>query len=372
MIYLDNNATTKPSLDVMEAMMFFLTDCYYNASASTSVFTGADQARDDAAKAMAELLNAEDSDCFTFTSGATESNNWILSSLRKSGRLGHLITSTIEHASVSEPLGELARCGFRVREVPVDNQGVVCLEDLRKALRPDTTLVSIIAANNETGVLQPINEIGQMVRQYSPNAIFHTDATQAVGKVSIDLQVGWADVDIVSFSAHKFHGPKGVGGVYHRPGIDLPPLLLGGGQEDGRRSGTTNTAGLAGLAVAAKGCKMNSAPVMKALRDQFEIELLSLFPGAQIHSMFAPRLFNTSCFSLAGVVGEDLVSDLAAIGILVGTGAACTSGALHPPKTLLAMKVSYECARAALRVSISRFTTIDDLRALLRGLQEIL
>jgi cysteine desulfurase len=306
-------------------------------------------------------LGAEEPECFTFTSGATESNNWVLLSLLAGRQRGRVVISAIEHASVSEPAAEMVRRGFEVTEVPVDGQGVVRLDALRNALGGSTALVSIMAANNETGVLEPIPEIGQLIRENAPTALFHTDATQAIGKVPIDLQGDWSEVDLVSFSAHKFHGPKGIGGLYIRPGVSIDPMILGGGQEAGLRSGTSNTPALAGLAAAAEECPAAFGGSIAAVRDRFELELEESCPGVVFHSRCAQRLPNTSCFSLPGLVGEDIAHTLAAEGIIVGTGSACSSGAIHPPKTLLAMGTEYSLARAAIRVSLSMMSTYEDL-----------
>ena len=371
MIYFDNNATTQPTAGVVEAMLPYLTECYFNASASTAAFTGADKPRIQAAMAMAELLNAEDSGCFTFTSGATESNNWVFSSLVSGCKTGRILLSAVEHASVSEPAAELARAGFEIVEVPVDAHGVVRLDSLRDALREDTALVSIMAANNETGVLEPIAEIGRLIRELCPAALFHTDATQAVGKIPLDLQGNWQDVDLLSFSAHKFHGPKGIGGLYIRPGFELEPMILGGGQERGLRSGTTNTPALAGLAAAAAEYCDLEHPANRNLRDSFESCLARELSGAVIHSRSVPRLPNTSYFSLPGMLGEELASRLAVAGVIVGTGAACSAGAIQSSKTLGAMGVAHEIAVGGVRVSLSRFSTLQDLTDLLGQLKTI-
>ncbi|GAA5132246.1 cysteine desulfurase NifS [Prosthecobacter algae] len=371
MTYLDNNATTQPTARVVEAMLPYLTECYFNASASTATFTGADKPRREAAAAMSKLLNAEEPDCFIFTSGATESNNWVFSSFARGRKAGRVLVSTIEHASVSEPAAELARAGFEVVEVPVDAQGVVRIDALRDALREDTALVSIMAANNETGVLEPIAEIGRLIRELCPAALFHTDATQAVGKILVDLQGDWQDVDLLSFSAHKFHGPKGIGGLYIRPGFEVEPMILGGGQEQGLRSGTTNTPALAGLASAASEARNLNSPAMCSLRDTFEARLQDEFPEAVIHSRGVPRLPSTSCFSLPGMLGEEMVGALAAAGIIVGTGAACSAGAIQSSKTLRAMEVAHEIAVAGLRVSLSRYSTMQELTEIIVQLKAI-
>lgn len=356
LIYLDNNATTQPLPQVVKAMLPYLRDCYFNASASIAEFTGVDKPRRDAERAVAQLLNAEEPDCFIFTSGATESNNWVFHSLGHVQRPGRIVISTIEHPSVSEPACELRRRGFDVIEAPVDEQGVIRIEDLSQALTEDTLLVSIMAANNETGVLEPLREIGQLIRDKCPSALFHTDATQAVGKGAVDLQDAWEEVDLLSFSAHKFHGPKGVGGLYIRPGIQVGPMLRGGGQERGLRSGTTNTPALAGLAVAASEVDLTAMEDVRKQRDELETRLIEIFPEVVIYSRNVLRLPNTSTFSLPGLVGEEAAHSLANKGIIVGTGSACSAGALHPPKTVLALGTPYTLAGGTLRVSLSTRT----------------
>jgi len=247
MIYLDNNATTQVSPAVLKAMLPFFTDLYLNASSAAASYFGADKPREQAASALTRLLKAEEPSCFTFTAGATESNNWVLGPLASSLPGKIVLISSIEHPSITEPAEALSKRGFTVRTVLVGKDGVLRLDLLSDCLTPEVGLVSIMAANNETGAIQPVPQIGKLIRERAPAAIFHTDATQAVGKIPIDLRSEWEHVDLLSFSAHKFHGPKGIGGLYARPEIELPPMLHGGGQENGRRAGTSNTPALAGL-----------------------------------------------------------------------------------------------------------------------------
>jgi cysteine desulfurase len=370
-IYLDNNATTRPLPKVLEAMIPYLSHCYFNPSASTAGFTDAALPRKGAAQALANLLKAEGPECFIFTSGATESNNWVFWSISQNYKAGTVLVSEIEHPSVYEPAEALSRYGISVIKIPVNEQGTMDLNALESAVAPDTLMVSFMAANNETGVIQPLKEIGEIVRSKNPTAIIHTDAAQAVGKINIDLFRTWQDIDLMTFSAHKFHGPKGIGGLYIRPGSNVAPMLLGGGQEDGFRSGTTNTPGLAGLEAAAS--ELNNSGVIKTetLRDQFESELNRLFPEVEIHGAEAVRLPNTSCFSLPGVVGDDLAVSLAADNVIIGTGSACSSGTIEPSKTLIAMGIDYETAKAALRISMGRFTSEEDIRAFFRSFCKI-
>jgi cysteine desulfurase len=278
------------------------------------------------------------------------------------------VISAIEHASVSEPAAELARAGFEIVQIPVDDQGLVQIDALRASLSEDTILVSIMAANNETGVLEPIAKIGQLIREHSPSASFHTDATQAIGKIDVNLQSDWQDVDFLSFSGHKFHGPKGIGGLYIRQGIELEAMLLGGGQQRGQRSGTINTPALAGLASAAAEAINLKIDKISNMRDIFETRLLEALPGTQIHSKSVARLPNTSFFSLVREDGEEVAERLAASGIIVGTGAACSSGAIEGSKTLRSMGVPHSISSGGLRVSLSKFSTIAELDALLSNI----
>ncbi len=369
MIYLDNNSTTKVAPEVLAEMLPHFSELYQNASSIAGEVLGVKRAMAQSRRAVARLVGASNPDCLVFTSGATESNNWVASIIAEmSPNPGHLVTSAIEHPSVIEPLRRLERQGWRLTVVPVDQNGVVQPEILGAALCAETALVSVMAANNETGVVQPVAELAALVKARAPRAYFHTDATQIVGKLPVSFDDAWADVDFFSLSGHKFHGPKGIGALFLREEVDAPPFLLGGGQEDGRRSGTSNVPAIAGLGAAAKllqGGLAADACSMASLRDRFEQDLASVFPDAVVHGKDAPRLPNTSCFSLPGCEANHLAEMLAAAGVCVGIGSACSSGALHPPRTLLEMGVARALASAALRVSLSRYSTADDLAALL-------
>jgi cysteine desulfurase len=368
MIYLDNNATSKPDDEVIEAMVACMKENYANPTSPAGAMTGADWPRREAACALTKLLHAEDTECFVFTSGATESNNWVFGPIAGSCTGRTVVISTIEHVSVSESAHALEKKGFLVRPLPVDRQGLLDLNVLADTLSDEVAIVSVMTANNETGTLQPLAEIGRILRERAPAALFHTDATQAMGRVTIDLRGELGEIDLLSFSAHKFHGPKGVGGLYIRPGTEVPAMLLGGGQENGFRSGTTNTPALAGLAVAARLATATDFDAIRELRDRFEFALREVFPSAVIHSAEARRLPNTSCFSIPGLIASEVVETLALRDIVVGTGSACSAGAMHPAKTLLAMAVPYDLATAAFRVSLAASTTWPELHALIEAL----
>jgi cysteine desulfurase len=315
----------------------------------------------------------DDPSRLALTSGATESNNWVINAASEAAaKPGRLVTTAIEHASVLEPMRRLERKGWRLTVVPVSADGVVRLDQLQAALCPETALVSIMAANNETGVVQPICELAHLVEEHAPQALLHTDATQMVGKIPFSLEDGWARVDFLSLSGHKFHGPKGIGALFIREGLELSPLLLGGGQEDGLRSGTSDVPSIVGLGAAADLANDQSlTDQMRALRDEFERDLAALFPDVVIHCRHVARLPNTSCFSLPGCDGNHLAEALAQEGVCVGTGSACSSGALHPPKSLLEMGVEYGLAAGTLRVSLSRYSTVNELDVLLRRLAKL-
>lgn len=351
-------------------MLPYFSDCYFNASSLVSSHLGADRPRARAARALARALNAEDPSSIVFTSGATESNNWVFSSVAEAYS-GPFVISSVEHASVKAAAMRLKEHGREVREVPVNENGEVNVSALADLLDEDVCFVSIMATNNETGVINPINEIADIIRDRAPNALFHSDATQIMGKTPVDLQGDFGGVDLLSFSGHKFHGPKGVGGLYMRPGVELAALFVGGNQENGARAGTTNTPALAGLAAAAEEF-VALCPADSTLRDAFESGVPRIDPTAIIHGASARRLFNTSCLSFPGARGSDIVELLLSEGIVVGTGSACSASSLHPPETLLKMGIDYDIAGAAIRVSFSRFNSPDHVIELLDALTKVL
>lgn len=351
-------------------MLPYFSECYFNASSLVSSQLGADRPRARAARALALALNAEDPGTIIFTSGATEANNWVIASVAEA-QSGALVISSVEHASVKAAAMRLKENGRDVREVPVNRNGEVTAEALAEFLGDDVSFVSVMAANNETGVINPVRDIAEIIRARAPNALFHSDATQLVGKTSIDLQGDFGGVDLLSFSGHKFHGPKGIGGLYLRPGVELEALLVGGGQEDGARAGTTNTPALAGLAAAVEEFSESIAPCPE-LRDSFESGLSEIDSAAIVHGAAARRLVNTCCVSFPGTRGSDIVELLLGEGIVVGTGSACSASSLHPPETLLKMGVNYDLAGAAIRVSFSRFNSSDHVAVLSETLRKVL
>lgn len=369
--YLDNNATTPLSPGVLEAMRPFFEQLFHNPSSVGGEVVGLREAIGRARRQVSNLLGAAETGSLVFTSGATESNNWVVNGVADRCRApGHVITSSVEHPSVIEPMRQLEDHGWDLTVLPVSPAGLVAPECLREALQANTALVSIMTANNETGVIQPVAELASVTKELAPKAVFHTDATQAVGKIRLCLTEELGNVDLLSLSAHKLHGPKGCGALFIREGTELRPLLVGGGQEDGWRSGTTNVPSVVGFGKAASEAQVNLSHMEEVAlrRDTFERELTRLFPDAIVHGVTAPRLPNTSCFSLPKCNASILAELLACSGIFVGTGSACSSGAIHPPKTLLAMGVEYELALCSIRLSLSHYTTPLEVRALLEEL----
>ncbi len=371
-VYLDNNATTRVDPAVLEAMLPFFGERYGNPS-SMHAFGGSVAAElRRAREAVAQLIAASPEE-IVFTSGATESNNTAIhAAIEAFPQKRHLVTSRVEHPAVKNVCERLSRRGYRVTFVPVDGRGLLDLDFLLDHLGPDTAIVSLMWANNETGVIFPIEEIAPLVR--SRGILFHTDAVQAAGKLPID--VGRTAVDFLSLSGHKMHGPKGIGVLYIRRGTSFSPLIVGGHQERGRRAGTENTAAIVGLGRAAELARRHLAAGVservRRLRDRLERGILERIPRALVNGDPAARLPNTLNVSFEFVEGEAILLLLNEHGICASSGSACTSGSLEPSHVLRAMGVPFTAAHGSIRFSLSRFTTEEEIDRVLEVLPGII
>jgi cysteine desulfurase len=363
LIYADNNATTAIAPEALQAMLPFLREEYFNPSSLYDPAARVAKALQTARQEAAALLGAPEARNLFFTSCATESNNWALfgAAAAAPGRR-HVITTAVEHPSVLETGRELARRGFDVTFLGVNSRGELNLDDYVKALRPDTLIVSIMMANNETGVLFPVAELARIAKETHPSILFHTDATQAAGKIPIDLSGDLRPVDLLSFSGHKLHAPKGVGALFVRGGTPLRPLLIGGHQERGRRAGTENVPHIAGFGAACRIARerMDEEPRIRDLRDRLETRIRETVPYLQINGAGAPRLPNTLNLAVHFIEGESILAHLNAFGICASSGSACTSGSLEPSHVLRAMQVPFTAMHGSVRFSFSRYTTPDE------------
>jgi cysteine desulfurase len=359
MVYLDNNATTPVDPRVCEAMMPFLDGLFGNPSSPHAAGRAARDAVENARSQVAVLLGARP-DAVVFTSGGTESiNTAIRGALAAQPGRRHIVTSSIEHSATKNLCAALGAAGCEVTWLAVDALGRPDLDEYRRALREDTAIVSVVWANNETGVLFPVAEMARIADER--RIVFHLDAVQAAGKVPIDL--AGVPAHLLSVSAHKFHGPKGVGALFVRPGLGLPPLLAGGGQESGRRAGTENVPGIVGMgAAAALACAAlaGDMPRVAGLRDGFEALVRRRFPAMQLHGDPAHRLPNTSNFALPGLDARGLLVALDREGVACSIGSACSSGAPDASHVLRAMGIPDDEARASLRFSFSRMNVAED------------
>ena len=361
--YLDNNATTRLAPEALAAMTPYLTDHFLNPSSRAGQILGMGDPGGDARRAVAALFGDVDAAAgVVITSGASEANSWAVASATIDGEPGRLAISAIEHPSINEAARACEMRGWVVDVLPVDASGHLQVAAAQRIIRSDTRLVCAMAANNETGVVQPLRELGAAVRAIAPGAHIHVDVTQAVGRLSLDLWGDLAEADTLALSAHKFGGPKGVGALFARPSVKLRPLIHGH-QEDGLRGGTPDPAGAAGLAAAATQARaaLLRASAVAALRDHFEAELRARLPQVRINGSGAPRLPNTSSIIVPGLDATEAVDQLAAQGICIATGSACTSGSPAPSHVLIAMGVAYDDARSTLRISLSPDTTIDEI-----------
>ncbi len=387
MIYLDNNATTRLDPRVLDAMMPFLTDQYANASSTHPFGVGASEAVKRARQQMADLLGCEAHE-LVFTSGATEAINLAIKGVVEQYGVGsnakrHIVTVHTEHKAVLDVCEFIGTRGFDVTYLPVQPNGSTCaglldLDVVKAAIRPDTVLVSVMLVNNETGVIQPIRQIAQLA--HAAGALFMTDATQAVGKLPIHVDPDY--IDLLAFSAHKFYGPKGVGGLFvrqRRPNkVKLEAILHGGGHERGYRSGTLNVPGIVGLGKAAELARLEMEPdaaQIGKLRDQLETALLTI-PGTSINGDRAHRLYNTTNILFQDCDSDALIMGLE--GIAVSNGSACTAASIDPSHVLLAIGLSDTDAFSCLRFSLGRFTTdadvtetVNAVRGVVEGLRSL-
>ncbi len=360
-VYLDNAATMPMRKEALEAMMPFFGADYGNPASIHSMSRSPRKAVNEAREKIAKVLNAEPSEIY-FTSGGTESDNWALvsGSALRPDKGKHIIISTIEHHAILETADYLAKQGYEVTKVGVDETGRIRLDELLKSIRPDTVLISVMTANNEIGTIQPIAEIGRIARE--KGILFHTDAVQAAGKVPIDLAS--LPVDMLSLSGHKLHAPKGIGALYVRRGVRFRPFIRGGHQERGRRAGTENVPYIAGLGVAcrlARESMQDETTRVAALRDRLEQGIVSRIPDCLVNGDTEHRLPGTTNIAFRNIEGESVLLMLDRLGICASSGSACTSGSLEPSHVLHAMGVPFKYAHSATRLSLSRYNTQEEV-----------
>lgn len=377
MIYLDNSATTFALPEVREKMADALSVHFGNPSSLHNMGMEGEDFLKETRKIVAGTLHCKEKEIL-FTSGGTESNNLALiggcDAAKRKGK--HIITTPIEHASVSEPVKHLEELGYEVEYLLVDGEGFVCLEDLRSKLRPDTIMVSVMAVNNEIGTIEPVPEIAKIIKEHNKsggNALFHVDAIQAYGKIPVNVKDG---IDLLSVSGHKFHGPKGSGFLFVREGVKVNPIIFGGGQETGKRSGTENVPAIAGLGVA---CKIaidgleNTALDMRRIKNEFRKRLSVVdgvsFNGPKDDEKLAPHILSVS---VSGVRAEVLLHALEDKEIFVSAGSACSSNKPQTSKTLLAVGLDKALLDSTVRVSLSRFNTMEEIEQAAQAFAEII
>lgn len=359
-VYLDHNATTPVVPSVFDAMRPFFSEFYGNPSSPHHMGDKPASAVRDARVRLASFLGCTDAE-IVFTSCGTESNNLAIRGVLESAKGRHVVTTAVEHSAVMNPVKRLTSQGYETTVLAVDRNGRVNLDELRAALRDDTALVSVMFANNETGVIFPIDRIAEIV--HARGILLHVDCVQGVGKIPIDLKTLGAD--LVSISAHKFHGPKGVGALVVRKGTKWAPVFLGGGQERNRRPGTENVAGIVAMAAACDFAESHLACYqtdVRRLRDLLESELMERIPDSFVNGIASERLPNTSSIGFVGVDGNALLVLLDEVGICVSAGSACKSGAGLPSHVLAAMGLAPEEAAASLRFSLSALTTDEEIQ----------
>jgi len=367
MIYLDNAATTKVNKKVLESMMPYFSEIYCNPSAAYSFATKGRIAIEEARNHAAKLIGASDMEIY-FTSGGSESDNWAIKAVAESfsDKGKHIITTKIEHHAVLHTCEYLERHGFDITYLNVDSDGKVRLDELKKSIREDTILISVMTANNEIGTIQPVAEIGKIAHE--KGILFHTDAVQAYGHIPINVDE--MNIDLLSASGHKFNGPKGVGIMYIRKGVKIRSFIHGGSQERGRRAGTYNVPGIAGLGTAAK-LMAKRAEKEKELRDYFIDRISAEIPYTVLNGHREDRLPNNINFCFRFVEGESVLIMLDQAGICASSGSACTSGAIDPSHVLRAIGLSDEMAHESLRLTLSYENTKEEIDTVVGELKRI-
>ena len=370
-IYMDNAATTRVTQPVLEAMMPCLTDVYGNPSSVHAFGRDARRLLDEARAKVAAALNAKPNEIY-FTGCGTESDNWAVrgSAYALKAKGNHIITSSIEHHAILHTCQQLEREGFKVTYLPVDEYGQVSAADVEKAITPETTLISIMTANNEIGTIQPIAEIGAIARAHGVR--FHTDAVQAVGAIPVDVKA--MNVDLLSLSGHKLHAPKGVGALYIRSGVRLERLMNGGAQERTQRPGTENMPSIVGLGRAielATAHMDEKAAYVSALRDRLIRGILETIPDTRLNGHPTNRLPGNCNVSIRYIEGESMLLNLDIKGIAASSGSACTSGSLDPSHVLLAIGLTHEVAHGSLRFSLNEDNTEEEVDYVIKSLDEV-
>lgn len=370
-VYLDNNATTQVAPEVLEAILPYFHELYGNPSSMHSFGGQVARKIGESREQVAALIGAAPEEII-FTSCGTESDNAaIRSALAAYPNRHHIVTSRVEHPAIKVLCAHLVRQGYRVTELPVDKEGLVDLDELEKSLSPDTAVVSLIWANNETGVIFPVEKAAELARERG--ILFHTDAVQAVGKIPINMRAN--SIDMLSLSGHKLHAPKGVGVLYLRKGTRFSPFLIGGHQEKERRGGTENIPGIIGLgkacALAARNMGEENTRV-RALRDRLEREILVHVPNSRINGNRLNRLPNTTNISFEFIEGESILLMMDEFGICASSGSACTSGSLQPSHVLRAMGIPYTMAHGSIRFSLSIYNTDEEIEFVIEKLPPII
>lgn len=371
-IYLDNAATTRVKDEVLQVMEQYFTTFYSNPAAHYGLAAKAKEAIEAARKQVADLIHAKPEEIY-FTSGGSESDNWVLQAVERlpHARGKHIIVSAIEHHAILRTCAYLWQNGVNVTYLPVNEDGFVSPDDVRNAIRKDTVLISVMTANNEIGTIQPVAEIGAIAHEQG--VLFHTDAVQAFGHEPIDVEA--EHIDLLSASGHKLGGPKGIGILYIRNGVDLPPLIHGGAQERGKRAGTSNVPGIVGLGKAAEIAARdleNNNEYEKKLRDYFIQRVLTEIPDTKLNGSNTKRLANNINIQFTGVDGESLLILLDHEGIAASAGSACNAGSNEPSHVLTAIGLSARDAKSSLRFTLSEETTKEELDFVIESLKRVI